>query len=71
MTSVPGLAAKPIIDMDIVVRSPEEVGAVIERLESVGYRWLGDLGVVGQRRPRTPTRATFAEASPLCGCREQ
>ncbi len=47
-TSVPGLAAKPIIDMDIVVRSPEEVGAVIERLESVGYRWLGDLGVVGR-----------------------
>jgi GrpB-like predicted nucleotidyltransferase (UPF0157 family) len=47
-TSVPGLAAKPIIDMDIVVSSEEHVQPVIERLASVGYRWRGDLGVTGR-----------------------
>ncbi|HZT66830.1 MAG TPA: GrpB family protein [Acidimicrobiales bacterium] len=48
-TSVPGLAAKPIIDMDIVVRSDDEVRLVIERLGSLGYRWRGDLGVPGRQ----------------------
>ena len=48
-TAVPGLAAKPIIDMDIVVRSEDEVRAVIERLAGIGYRWRGDLGVVGRQ----------------------
>ena len=47
-TAVPGLAAKPIIDIDIVVASEDQVGTVIERLATVGYRWRGDLGVVGR-----------------------
>jgi GrpB-like predicted nucleotidyltransferase (UPF0157 family) len=47
-TSVPGLAAKPIIDMDIVVSSPDEVRPVIDRLSGLGYRWLGDLGIPGR-----------------------
>ena len=47
-TSVPGLAAKPIIDLDIVVPSPEQVGRAIERLGQAGYRWRGDLGVPGR-----------------------
>lgn len=48
-TSVPGLAAKPIIDMDVVVGSEEQVRAVTERLEMIGYRWRGDLGVAGRQ----------------------
>jgi GrpB-like predicted nucleotidyltransferase (UPF0157 family) len=48
-TSVPGLAAKPIVDMDIVVASDEDVQPVIERLASIGYRWRGDLGVQGRQ----------------------
>ena len=47
-TSVPGLAAKPIIDLDIVVASPEQVRPAIERLAGIGYRWRGDLGVTGR-----------------------
>jgi len=47
-TSVPGLAAKPIIDMDIVVASEAGLRPVIERLERAGYRWRGDLGVTGR-----------------------
>ena len=48
-TSVPGLAAKPVIDTDIVVASDEDVQPVVERLESIGYRWRGDLGVEGRQ----------------------
>lgn len=47
-TSVPGLAAKPVIDMDIVVSSPEGIRPVIDRLTGLGYRWRGDLGVTGR-----------------------
>lgn len=47
-TSVPGLAAKPVIDMDIVVAHEDRVPAVIERLRPLGYRWVGDLGIVGR-----------------------
>ncbi|HTT88222.1 MAG TPA: GrpB family protein [Acidimicrobiales bacterium] len=48
-TSVPGLAAKPIIDVDIVVAGPDDVAPVIERLGGIGYRWQGDLGVPGRQ----------------------
>jgi GrpB-like predicted nucleotidyltransferase (UPF0157 family) len=47
-TSVPGLAAKPIIDIDLVVPGTEEIPAVIERLAGVGYEHRGDLGVPGR-----------------------
>jgi GrpB-like predicted nucleotidyltransferase (UPF0157 family)/quercetin dioxygenase-like cupin family protein len=48
-TAVPDLAAKPIIDMDIVVATDDDVQPVIERLASIGYRWRGDLGVEGRQ----------------------
>ncbi len=47
-TAVPGLAAKPVIDLDIVVASPDLVGTVIERLARIGCRWRGDLGIAGR-----------------------
>jgi len=47
-TAVPGLAAKPIIDMDVVVATAHDVSEVIERLATIGYRWRGDLGVPGR-----------------------
>jgi GrpB-like predicted nucleotidyltransferase (UPF0157 family) len=47
-TAVPGLAAKPIIDIDIVVASEDGVEPVIKRLAGLGYRWRGDLGVGGR-----------------------
>ncbi|MGH9170792.1 MAG: GrpB family protein [Acidimicrobiales bacterium] len=48
-TSVPGLAAKAVIDMDIVVASEDDVRPVIERLAKIGYRWRGELGVEGRQ----------------------
>jgi GrpB-like predicted nucleotidyltransferase (UPF0157 family)/streptomycin 6-kinase len=44
-TSVPGLAAKPIIDMSIVVRDRTAVPLVVARLAPLGYVHRGDLGV--------------------------
>lgn len=46
-TSVPGLAAKPVLDIDIVVPG-EDIADAVEALESVGYAHRGDLGVTGR-----------------------
>lgn len=44
-TSVPNLAAKPILDIDIVIESMEYLPGVIKKLEELGYVHEGDLGV--------------------------
>jgi GrpB-like predicted nucleotidyltransferase (UPF0157 family) len=44
-TSVPGLAAKPIIDMTVVVGGRSDVPLTIERLATLGYRHRGNLGI--------------------------
>lgn len=46
-TSVEGLAAKPIIDIDVVVK-PNDVKRAIAALESIGYLHEGDLGIEGR-----------------------
>jgi GrpB-like predicted nucleotidyltransferase (UPF0157 family) len=43
-TSVPGLAAKPIIDIDVIVERIA-VGEAVHRLANLGYRHRGDLGI--------------------------
>lgn len=44
-TSVPGLAAKPVIDMTVLVSSRTEVPLAIERLATLGYAHLGNLDI--------------------------
>jgi GrpB-like predicted nucleotidyltransferase (UPF0157 family) len=46
-TAVPGLAAKPVIDLVIVVE-PENVQPSIDRLAAIGYVHQGNLGVEGR-----------------------
>lgn len=46
-TSVEGLAAKPIIDIDVVVKSGN-VERAIRALENIGYIHEGNLGIEGQ-----------------------
>lgn len=48
-TSVPGLAAKPIIDIMAVVRSLERVDTVAEKFSDIGYEYLGEFGIEGRR----------------------
>ena len=46
-TSVPGLSAKPIIDIDVVVRA-DDVQAAIHALAVIGYNHEGNLGIPGR-----------------------
>jgi len=47
-TAVPGLVAKPIIDIDIIVDNEETVAAAIGALGELGYAHLGDRGIPGR-----------------------
>jgi len=47
-TAVPGLAAKPIIDIDVLIRSPADLPVVIRKLVDLGYEHRGALGVRGR-----------------------
>lgn len=57
-TSVPGLAAKPVIDCDIVV-AVDDVERASDVLVGLGFRPLGELGI--------PQRWAFKEPSRLVG----
>ncbi|HEY2050305.1 MAG TPA: GrpB family protein, partial [Caulobacteraceae bacterium] len=52
--SVQGLAAKPIIDVDIVIKDDEQLPLVIRLLEGARYAYEGDLGVPGRYAFRPP-----------------
>jgi GrpB-like predicted nucleotidyltransferase (UPF0157 family) len=47
-TAVPGLDAKPIIDIDVVIHHADDLPDVTARLATLGYTHLGDLGIVGR-----------------------
>ena len=47
-TAVPGLAAKPIIDIDVAVPAAADVPEAIERLRALGYVYQGDKGIRGR-----------------------
>ena len=53
-TAVPGLAAKPIIDVSLVLRSQADVPVAVERLATLGYVHQGDLGVKGREAFESP-----------------
>lgn len=53
-TSVPGLAAKPIIDIDVLLMSSSDLPRAIARLASIGYVHRGDLGITGREAFRAP-----------------
>ena len=47
-TAVPGLSAKPIIDLDVVIGDYSVFPAVAKQLEKIGYIHEGDLGIPGR-----------------------
>ena len=47
-TSVPGLAAKPIIDVDAVVANASQVQEAIAALRPLGYEHQGEKGIAGR-----------------------
>src|SRR5262245_59991111 len=56
-TAVVGLAAKPIIDIDIVIPPEQSIEQVAARLQPLGYTHLGNLGIAG--------RDAFRQHNPL------
>lgn len=54
-TSVPGLSAKPILDIDVVVRRRSVSGA-IRALQASGYEYLGEQGIADRHALRAPER---------------
>jgi GrpB-like predicted nucleotidyltransferase (UPF0157 family) len=48
-TSVPGLAAKPIIDLMPLVTDLADLDRLRYRVEALGYDWHGELGISGRR----------------------
>ena len=53
-TSIVGLKAKPIIDLDIIVADEERMKKVIAQLAKLGYEHIGDLGVKGREAFKRP-----------------
>lgn len=48
-TAVPGLAAKPVIDLMPVVENLAELDSRQTMVEALGYVWHGELGIPGRR----------------------
>ncbi len=57
-TSVIGLAAKPILDLNVIVRSQSDISEAIVRLATLGYVHQGDLGIIGREAFHSPNGAT-------------
>jgi len=55
-TSIPGMTAKPIIDIAIAVRNIKDASVCIAPVEELGYEYKGENGI--------PGRLFFAKGSP-------
>ena len=58
-TAVRGLAAKPIIDVDVVVSDETAVGLAVKALAAAGWRHEGDLGIKGREAFLPPADAPY------------
>ncbi|WP_379134069.1 GrpB family protein [Paenibacillus sp. sgz500958] len=59
-TSIEGLSAKPIIDLDVVIENYAILPSIIERLKAHGFEHEGNLGVEG----REAFRRTYEDRQP-------
>jgi GrpB-like predicted nucleotidyltransferase (UPF0157 family) len=57
-TAVPGLAAKPIIDLDVVVPA-DAIGPAIRALQAAGWQHQGNLGINGREAFLPPAGAIY------------
>jgi GrpB-like predicted nucleotidyltransferase (UPF0157 family) len=62
-TAVPGMAAKPIVDMDVLLKSGSDLMLAIQGLAALGYVHRGDLGIAGREAfaapPDTPAHHLY------------
>ncbi|KAF2848382.1 acyl-CoA N-acyltransferase [Plenodomus tracheiphilus IPT5] len=57
-TSVPGLAAKPVIDVDIIVTREHVQSAIGALIEHGNYDYLGELGITDRHSFKDPKQST-------------
>jgi len=58
-TAVPGLAAKPIIDIDIIYKNETPLSEIVSSLNELGYQHNGDQGIPGRTMEvRIPENST-------------
>jgi GrpB-like predicted nucleotidyltransferase (UPF0157 family) len=58
-TAVPGLDAKPIIDLDVVIADDAGIGATVRALTAAGWQHQGNLGIAGREAFLPPTDAVY------------
>ncbi|TRO45741.1 GrpB family protein, partial [Candidatus Bathyarchaeota archaeon] len=65
-TSIEGMSAKPIIDMDILVDDLNNFGEIKKRLATLGYTHVGDLGISGREAFNLDFPAKYPHHLYLC-----
>ncbi len=58
-TAVPGLDAKPIIDIDVVVYTADKAGPAVDALIRAGWQHERDLGIAGREAFAPPAELTY------------
>jgi len=62
-TSVEGLSAKPIIDIDLIIEDSAVLKPVITVLQELGYQHAGDLGITGREAFKRTSSLTPVDGS--------
>lgn len=62
-TSVEGLSAKPILDIDLIVADSLLLKPVIKALEYLDYQYIGDLGIPGREAFKRASAHTPTDGS--------
>ncbi len=65
-TAVPGLAAKPVLDIDLVITDEKKLTAIIPVLEKIGYQFMGEMGI----KDRYSFKAC-SESTPVTGMQKK
>ena len=48
-TAIPGMPAKPIVDIAVGIKDPRELQPTIDRLQAIGYVFKGEMGIPGRQ----------------------
>ncbi len=69
-TAIPGLCAKPIVDIDVVIGRDVDFAAVTKALARLGYEHMGDLGIEGREAFQLSSTGPRERDHHLYVCRE-